>query len=285
MTTIQAESLSLAYGETPIIEGLNLTIPTGRITVLVGPNGCGKSTLLRGLARLLKPRGGTVLLDGHAIHRLPTKELAKRIGVLPQNPHAPEGLTVYELAAQGRYPHQRWFQQWSEEDERLTREALAITAMLELADRPLDTLSGGQRQRAWVAMALAQQTETLLLDEPTTFLDMAYQMEVLDLLEELNEQGRTIVMVLHDLNQACRYADFLVAMQGGAVVATGTPHEVITEETVQRVFGLDARIVSDPVTGTPLCIPVGRGPRLRPLHERQASPLAVPVLAGHVPLT
>lgn len=284
MTTIQAESLTLAYGETEIIEGLTLTIPTGRITVLVGPNGCGKSTLLRGLARLLKPRGGTVLLDGDSIHRLPTKELAKRMGVLPQNPQAPEGLTVYELAAQGRYPHQRWFQQWSEEDERLTREALAITSMLDLADRPLDTLSGGQRQRAWVAMALAQQTETLLLDEPTTFLDLAYQMELLDLLEELNEQGRTIVMVLHDLNQACRYADYLVAMRGGAVVATGMPHEVITEETVQRVFSLDARIVPDPVTGTPLCIPVGRGSRPRPLYERPAPPFASPILAGHAPV-
>lgn len=263
MTLIRAEALTLAYGDAPVIKDLDLNIPESCITVLVGPNGCGKSTLLRGLARLLKPKGGAVYLDGKAIHQMPTKELARQMGVLPQNPQAAEGLTVFELAAQGRYPHQRWFRQWSEEDERSTREALEITNMLDLADRPLDTLSGGQRQRAWIAMALAQQTDVLLLDEPTSFLDLAYQVEVLDLLQELHERGRTIVMVLHDLNQACRYAEYLIAMRDGQVVAHGHPTEVVTEDIVQKVFGLQVRIISDPVTGTPMCVPTGRVTRKR----------------------
>ena len=258
MNRLSAENLTLAYDNTLIINGLHLTIPTGKITALVGPNGCGKSTLLRGLARLLSPKRGHVYLDGKAIHTMPTKELAKQIGILPQSPVAPEGLTVRELVAQGRYPHQSWFQQWSKQDEEITLEAMAITNIVHFADRPLDTLSGGQRQRAWIAMALAQETDILLLDEPTTFLDLAYQIEVLDLLHELNETGRTIIMVLHELNQACRYAHNLIAMREGQICVQGDPHQVLTAAMVAEVFRINAHIVPDPVTGTPMCIPMGR---------------------------
>lgn len=263
MTQLEAQRLCLAYDGQPVIESIELAIPPGKITALVGPNGCGKSTLLRGLSRLLKPQGGTVYLDGKSIHSLATKEVARRIGILPQSPLAPEGLTVQELVAQGRYPHQGWFQQWTAEDERIVHEALATTNMVDFADRPLDTLSGGQRQRAWIAMALAQQTEILLLDEPTTFLDLAYQLEVLDLLQDLNEQGRTIVMVLHDLNQACRYADHLVALRNGQIMAQGAPCDIMTEAMVHQVFALDCHVVCDPISGTPLCVPLGRK------HRRQ----------------
>lgn len=255
---LHAQNLALAYDSTTVIPNLELAIPAGQITTLVGPNGCGKSTLLRGLARLLKPRKGGVLLDGEAIHTVPTKELAKQLGILPQSPIAPEGLTVHELVAQGRYPHQGWFQQWSAEDECITQDALEITKIASFADRPLDTLSGGQRQRAWIAMALAQETDILLLDEPTTFLDLAYQIDVLDLLVELNKRGRTIVMVLHDLNHACRYTHHLVAMRDGEIQAQGEPTQVMTEEMVRNVFQLNSRIVLDPVTETPMCIPISR---------------------------
>lgn len=258
-SALTTRKLTLAYEDTQIIADLNLAIPGGKLTVLVGPNGCGKSTLLRGLARLLKPRTGMVYLEGTAIHRLPTREVAKRLGILPQGPVAPEGLTVRDLVAQGRYPHQGWLQQWSQEDERMTQDALLTTGMLEFAQRSLDSLSGGQRQRAWIAMALAQNTKILLLDEPTTFLDLAHQIELLDLLHDLNRnQGRTIVMVLHDLNQACRYADHLIAIHQGQVYAQGEPEQVMTTELVKVVFGLEARIIADPITGTPLCIPMGR---------------------------
>jgi iron complex transport system ATP-binding protein len=268
MKTLRSERLALSYDGKAIIEGLDLTISPGRITALVGPNGCGKSTLLRGLSRLLKPQSGAVYLDSKAILTLNAKEVAKQIGILPQSPTAPEGLTVHELVAQGRYPHQGWLQQWSERDAQVTQEALAITNLTELSDRPLDTLSGGQRQRAWIAMALAQETEILLLDEPTTYLDIAYQLEVLDLLHDLNEQGRTIVMVLHDLNQACRYADHLVALRAGVIVAQGTPQEVMTEAMVKEVFQMECQIVADPVTGSPLCVPIGR--KHRRLHLSSA---------------
>jgi iron complex transport system ATP-binding protein len=274
MKRLHADQLSLAYDGVAVIEGLNLEAPAGRITALVGPNGCGKSTLLRGLARLLKPKGGMVYLDGKAIHSLPTKQVAQQIGLLPQSPVAPAGLTVYELVAQGRYPHQSWFQQWSAEDARCTQEALAITDLAYLADRPLDTLSGGQRQRAWIAMALAQETEILLLDEPTTFLDLAYQLEVLDLLHDLNERGRTIIMVLHDLNQACRYAHHVVAMRNGVIMAHGTPQRVMTPELIEEVYQLKCQIVADPISGTPLCIPIGRKHQAAPPAEHgQASML------------
>ncbi|MBE9180598.1 ABC transporter ATP-binding protein [Oculatella sp. LEGE 06141] len=267
-SALTTRKLSLAYADTTIIEALDLAIPAGRITALVGPNGCGKSTLLKGLARLVKPKAGVVYLDSASIFKLSTKEVAKRLGMLPQGPVAPEGLTVRELVAQGRYPHQGWLQQWSQEDERFTEQALAITSVAELADRPLDSLSGGQRQRAWIAMTLAQNTDVLLLDEPTTFLDLAHQIEVLDLLYELNQtQNRTIVMVLHDLNQACRYADYLVAMRQGCIYAQGIPTKVMTEAMVREVFGLESRIVADPVAGTPMCVPIGRKSREARLHQ------------------
>jgi iron complex transport system ATP-binding protein len=256
---LTTRKLTLAYDKAIVISDLNLVIPSGQITALVGSNGCGKSTLLRGLARLLKPLKGTVYLDSESIFKLSTKAVAKQLGILPQGPTAPEGLTVRELVAQGRYPHQSWLQQWSAEDDRLLEQALAITGMQELANRPLDTLSGGQRQRAWIAMTLAQNTPILLLDEPTTFLDLAHQIEILDLLYELNQvEGRTIVMVLHDLNQACRYADHLIAVKGGEVYAQGNPTKVMTEAMVRDVFGLESRVVSDPVAGTPMCVPISR---------------------------
>lgn len=259
MDGLTATELHLAYESASVIHNLSVTIPPGKITAFVGPNGCGKSTLLRGISRLLKPRGGTVILNGQDIWSMPTKTLAKRLGILPQGPVAPEGLTVHELVAQGRYPHQSWFQQWSAEDERVTQEALEITGTAEFADRPVDTLSGGQRQRAWIAMTLAQDSDLILLDEPTTFLDLAYQIEVLDLLHDLNqERGKTIVMVLHDLNHACRYADTLIAIRGGAIAAQGEPEQVVTETLVREVFGIDCRVIPDPVTGTPLVVPIGR---------------------------
>lgn len=263
-SVLTTRRLTLAYDQSLIIEDLNLAIPAGKITVLVGPNGCGKSTLLRGLARLLKPKHGVVYLDRDSIASLSTREVAKQLGILPQSPIAPEGLTVRELVAQGRYPHQGWIQQWSQDDERFTQEALAVTGMTELANRSLDSLSGGQRQRAWIAMTLAQNTEILLLDEPTTFLDLAHQIEVLDLLCELNQtMGRTIVMVLHDLNQACRYADYLVALHHGQIFTHGTPKDVMTEAMVRSVFGLESRVIPDPVAGTPMCVPISRRIRER----------------------
>ncbi len=243
-----------------VVDGLTLSVPPERITAIVGANACGKSTLLRGLARLLAPATGSVTIDGADIQSLPGREVAKRLGMLPQSPAAPEGLTVGDLVARGRHPHQRWFRQWSPDDERAVVAALRATDTLDLAQRALDELSGGQRQRAWIAMALAQETEVLLLDEPTTFLDLAHQHEVLELLWDLNEtRGRTLVLVLHDLNQACRYAHHLVAMRDGAIVAEGKPASVITAEIVREVFGLDVQILSDPQTGTPLVVPVGRG--------------------------
>jgi iron complex transport system ATP-binding protein len=260
--TLQTHNLTLSYDDAIIIEHLDLTLHMGQVTALVGANGCGKSTLLRGISRLLKPRGGQVVLDGQDIWKLPAKTLARQLGILPQSPVAPEGLTVHELVAQGRYPHQGWLQQWSAEDERIAREAMALANVSEYADRPVDTLSGGQRQRAWIAMTLAQDSDIILLDEPTTFLDLAYQIEVLDLLHDLNTQrGKTIVMVLHDLNHACRYADHIVAVKNGGIAASGAPEDVVTEDMVRAVFGIDCQIVPDPVTGTPLVVPVGRGGR------------------------
>ena len=254
---LRAEGLTLAYGDRAVVHELDLVIPRGRVTAVVGANGCGKSTLLRALARLLGPRAGTVLLEGQPIARLPTKEVARRLGLLPQSPVAPDGLAVEDLVARGRYPHQGLFRQWSARDAAAVEAALAATATSELRDRPLDELSGGQRQRAWIAMTLAQETEIVLLDEPTTFLDLAHQVEVLDLLGELvAEHGRTVVMVLHDLNQACRYADHLVAMRNGRVYATGAPADVVDAALVAEVFGLAARIIEDPETGAPLCLPV-----------------------------
>ncbi|MFD8967368.1 ABC transporter ATP-binding protein [Streptomyces sp. NPDC059568] len=256
MSRLMARELTLAYEDRTVVHELELAVPDGQVTVIVGPNACGKSTTLRALGRLLKPRGGSVLLDGEELAKIPTKSVARSIGLLPQSPVAPEAITVADLVSRGRQPHQHWWQQWSDEDERAVTEAMARTAVTELADRPVDELSGGQRQRVWIAMALAQETDLLLLDEPTTFLDIAHQVEVLDLVRRLNhEQGRTVVIVLHDLNQAARYADHLVAMKSGRIVAEGTPGEVVTAELVREVFGLDAVVIPDPVTGSPLVIP------------------------------
>jgi iron complex transport system ATP-binding protein len=257
--TLRAQELALAYGEREVVTGLSLTIPDGCVTAIVGPNASGKSTLLRGLARLLAPKGGAVHLDGESIHRLPAREVAKRMAILPQSPAAPEGITVADLVARGRYPHQAWFRRWTSVDERAVAVAMSATRVLDLADRPVDELSGGQRQRVWIAMALAQETEILLLDEPTTFLDLAHQMEVLDLLTDLNRRdGRTVVLVLHDLNQACRYGHHLVAIRDGDVVAQGRPAEVVTARLVEEVFSLRCEITPDPVANTPMVIPIGR---------------------------
>lgn len=255
---LATQQLVLGYEKQDIIKGLDVAVPKGQITALIGPNGCGKSTLLRGMARLLKPWGGSVHLDGKAIKQFSTKEVAKRLGILPQGPVAPEGLTVRELVAQGRYPHQSFFQQWSQGDERASEEAMSITKMLDFADRALDSLSGGQRQRAWIAMTLAQETEIFLLDEPTTFLDLSHQIDVMDLLVDLNRRGSTIVVVLHDLNQAARYADYLVVMKAGEIYAEGAPAKVMTSNTIKEVFGLENRVICDPVSGTPMCIPIGK---------------------------
>jgi iron complex transport system ATP-binding protein len=253
---LRADGVVLGYDRRVVVDGVSVTVPPGRITAVVGANACGKSTLLRGLARLLKPRGGSVLLDGQDLHRTGTREVARRLALLPQSPVAPEGVTVGDLVARGRAPHQRWWQQWSAEDERVVTAAMAATDVTELADRHVDELSGGQRQRVWLAMALAQDTELLLLDEPTTYLDLAHQVEVLDLVASLNrDRARTVVMVLHDLNHAARYAHHVLAMKEGRVVVEGPPGDVVTESTVAEVFGLACVVVPCPVTGRPLVVP------------------------------
>lgn len=256
---LSATGMHLAYGQREVVRDLDLTVPPGKLTVIVGANACGKSTVLRGLARLLAPTHGTVLLDGKSIHSMPTREVATILGVLPQSPTAPEAIVVSDLVGRGRYPHQGWFRRWTPEDDAAVAGALAATDTLDLADRAVDELSGGQRQRVWIAMALAQQTDLLLLDEPTTFLDINHQVEVLDLLTDLvHTGGRTVVVVLHDLNLACRYADHIVAMKGGRLVAEGAPRDVVTEDLVKEVFGMKSRVVLDPVSDTPMIVPIGR---------------------------
>ncbi|MBM6403405.1 ABC transporter ATP-binding protein [Phycicoccus sp. CSK15P-2] len=251
-----ADTVSLGYDDRVVVDGVSLEVPTGRTTVVVGPNGCGKSTLLRGLGRLLRPRGGTVLLDGDEIGALPTREVARRLGLLPQQPVVPEGVGVLELVERGRYPHQGIFRSWTRADEEAVLAALERTDLVDLAGVPVDSLSGGQRQRVWLAMVLAQATPVLLLDEPTSFLDLAHQLDVLDLVRGLcDDAGTTVVMVLHDLAMAARYADHLVAMRGGRVVAEGPPGEVVTPEVVEQVFGVSAHVLTDPDTGTPVVIP------------------------------
>ncbi|QDX32009.1 ABC transporter ATP-binding protein [Dickeya poaceiphila] len=259
MTAITSRALTLGYANQTIIDNLDIQLPKGRVSVLIGSNGCGKSTLLKSFARLLKPLSGTVILNGEDIHRKSTAEVARELAILPQMPDAPEGITVKQLVSLGRYPYQNWLQQWSQEDERMVNLALVQTGTDMLADRPVDALSGGQRQRVWIAMTLAQDTEVVLLDEPTTFLDLAHQIEVLDLLRELNRQhGKTIIMVLHDLNLACRYADHMVAVHNRTAFAQGSPASILDEALVKTVFNLDCRIISDPFFHTPLCIPFGR---------------------------
>lgn len=258
---LTARGLTLAYEDRTVVHELDLAVPDGRVTVIVGPNACGKSTTLRALGRLLKPAGGAVLLDGTELSRIPTRKIAQSVGLLPQTPVAPEAITVSDLVARGRQPHQHWWQQWSDADERAVTEAMERTDVTALAERSVDELSGGQRQRVWIAMALAQDTDLLLLDEPTTYLDIAHQVEVLDLVRKLaapaadGTRGRTVVTVLHDLNQAARYADHLVAMKAGRIVAEGRPEDVVTAGLVREVFGLEAVIVPDPVTGSPLVVP------------------------------
>lgn len=249
-------ALRLGYGTSVVIDEVSIELPAGQITAIVGPNGCGKSTLLRGLARLMDPLSGQVHLDGADLARLSARTIATRLGLLPQQPTAPDGITVADLVGRGRHPHQRWFRQWSPDDERAVTAALAATSMIDLAQTPVDQLSGGQRQRAWIALALAQDPDVMLLDEPTTFLDLAHQLEVLNLLAALNRSlSRTIVMVLHDLNMASRYADHLIALRDGHVVAQGPPAEVVTPRLMREVFDVDATIITDPVAGTPLVVP------------------------------
>jgi iron complex transport system ATP-binding protein len=262
MTTehhLEIEQVSLRYGDREVVTALDVALPAGAITAVVGANACGKSTVLRAMSRLLRPAEGRIVLDGRDIHRLGTRTVAQTLGLLPQSPVAPEGIAVADLVARGRHPHQRMLARWSGADDRAVADALAATGVEDLADRSVDELSGGQRQRVWIAMALAQQTDILLLDEPTTFLDVTHQVEVLDLLTDLNRtRGTTIAMVLHDLNLAARYADHLIALRGGGVVAAGPPVEVVTADLVRTVFGLESLVITDPVSGTPLVVPQGR---------------------------
>ncbi|WP_298553729.1 ABC transporter ATP-binding protein [Streptomyces luteogriseus] len=264
---LAARGVTVGYGGRAVIDELDVAIPPGVITTIIGPNGCGKSTLLKTLSRLLKPAAGSVVLDGEDIGRLRTRDVAKKLGLLPQAPVAPEGLTVADLVARGRHPHQSWLRQWSSDDADVVERALAMTGVSDLADRPVDALSGGQRQRVWISMTLAQGTDLLLLDEPTTYLDLAHALDVLDLVDDLHESGCTVVMVLHDLNLATRYSDNLVVMREGSILAQGHPRDVITAELLHEAFGLRARVIDDPVGDRPLIVPIGR------TH----------VLPGHIP--
>ena len=260
--SLEATHLTLAYQPNrPVVRDLNMLVDNGRITALVGPNGCGKSTLLRGLARILKPIGGNVTLGGRSLSAMNTLEIARIVGVLPQSPVAPDGITVEQLVLMGRYPHKKWWQAAGTDDIAIARRAMADAEVLKFADRLISTLSGGQKQRAWIAMALAQNASILLLDEPTTFLDMAHQLEVLDLLQRLNrDAGTTVVMVLHDLNQAARYADFMIMMRDGAVVGRGSPESIMNEAMMRRVFSVECRVFNDPVTTRPICVPLRASP-------------------------
>lgn len=252
---LHTEDVTLRYQDRVISRDLTLHIPDGVFTAIVGPNACGKSTLLRALSRLLPPVAGRVVLDGESITRLPTAQVARQLGVLPQSPAAPQGITVSDLVARGRFPHQSFLQQWSPQDSAAVDSAMAQTGISDLAERPISDLSGGQRQRAWIAMVLAQETPILLLDEPTTFLDVVHQVELLELLARLNKSGRTIVAVLHELNLAFRYADHLIAMRDGMVMASGAPDEIVSEGLIDTVFGLSALVMPDPLTGRPMMIP------------------------------
>ncbi|WP_077489938.1 ABC transporter ATP-binding protein [Sinomonas mesophila] len=255
---LAAEGLSLGFDGRTVVHSLDLAFERGTVTTVIGPNGCGKSTLLRGLGRLLRPEAGRVTLDGAQIAAMPPRAVACRLSVLPQTPQAPAGLTVGELVARGRHPRQRWYQQFTGGDERAVSDALAATDISDLAGVPLEDLSGGQRQRAWISMTLAQETELLLLDEPTTYLDLAHQVEVLELVQRLNrELGRTVVMVLHDISLAARYSDRIVAMRDGRIVASGTPGEVITPRLLWDVFGLKAQVIAEPTDGRPHVVPIG----------------------------
>ncbi|WP_053913115.1 ABC transporter ATP-binding protein [Streptomyces sp. TP-A0875] len=255
---LRARGVTVGYGGRTVLDGLDAEIPPGVVTTIIGPNGCGKSTLLRTLARLLRPTEGTVVLDGEDIATLRTRDVARKLGMLPQAPVAPDGLTVADLVARGRHPHQSWLRQWSSDDAAVVERALALTGVADLADRPVDSLSGGQRQRVWISMTLAQGTDLLLLDEPTTYLDLAHAVDVLDLVDDLHESGCAVVMVLHDLNLAARYSDHLIVMRDGAILAQGHPRDVITADVLYEAFGLRAAVLDDPVGERPLVVPIGR---------------------------
>ncbi|WP_320736113.1 iron-enterobactin ABC transporter ATP-binding protein [Enterobacter roggenkampii] len=258
-TRLRGEHLTLGYGKKIVARDLSVTIPTGHFTAIIGPNGCGKSTLLRTLSRLMTPVSGSVLLDGEQIQRFASKEVARRIGLLAQNATTPGDITVQELVSRGRYPHHPLFTRWRKEDDEAVSRAMQATGITDLAQQSVDTLSGGQRQRAWIAMVLAQETSIMLLDEPTTWLDISHQIDLLELLSELNRtQGYTLAAVLHDLNQACRYATHLIALRDGEIVAQGAPKEIVTPELIARIYGMRCMIIDDPVAGTPLVVPLGR---------------------------
>ncbi|MFF8438134.1 ABC transporter ATP-binding protein [Streptomyces bacillaris] len=268
VSRLAARGVTVGYGGRAVIDGLDVEIPPGVVTTIIGPNGCGKSTLLRTLTRLLRPTGGTVVLDGEDIAKLRTRDVAKKLGLLPQAPVAPEGLTVGDLVARGRHPHQSWLRQWSSDDAGVVERALTMTGVADLADRPVDSLSGGQRQRVWISMTLAQGTDLLLLDEPTTYLDLAHAIDVLDLVDDLHESGCTVVMVLHDLNLAARYSDNLIVMRSGRILAQGHPRDVITAELLHEAFGLQAAVIDDPVGDRPLIVPIGRTHvRIEPVND------------------
>ncbi|WP_120520685.1 ABC transporter ATP-binding protein [Arthrobacter celericrescens] len=256
--SLSARGLSLGYDGRTVVRDLDLEVPNARITSIIGPNGCGKSTLLKGLGRILPPIAGEVLLDGRAMTKWPSREIARRLSMLPQTPQAPSGLTVADLVSRGRHPRQKWYQQFSATDESAVGSALEATDLADLAACLLEDLSGGQRQRAWISMTIAQETGILLLDEPTTYLDLAHQLEVLELVQRLNRaDGRTVVMVLHDISLAARYSDHIVAMKDGGIVAQGTPADVVTAELLEEVFGLRANVIADPLTGRPHVLPIG----------------------------
>ncbi|MFE0877891.1 ABC transporter ATP-binding protein [Streptomyces smyrnaeus] len=258
VSRLAVRGVTVGYGGRTVIDDLDAVIPPGLVTTIIGPNGCGKTTLLRTLSRLLKPARGTVVLDGEDIATLRTRDVAKKLGLLPQAPVAPEGLTVADLVARGRHPHQSWLRQWSSDDADVVERALAMTGVSDLADRPVDSLSGGQRQRVWISMTLAQGTDLLLLDEPTTYLDLAHAIDVLDLVDDLHESGCAVVMVLHDLNLATRYSDNLIVMRDGSILAQGHPRDVITAELLYEAFALRAEVIDDPVGDRPLIVPIGR---------------------------
>ncbi|WP_121066431.1 ABC transporter ATP-binding protein [Chachezhania antarctica] len=255
---LRADAVTLRYRGQAISRDLSLSIPDGVFTAIVGPNACGKSTLLRALARLLPPESGRIVLDGKAISELPSREVARRLGLLPQSNAAPDGITAADLVARGRYPHQGFLQQWSEADAAAVETAMAATGVADLAARMVSDLSGGQRQRVWIAMVLAQETPILLLDEPTTYLDIVHQVDLLELLGQLNAGGRTVVAVLHELNLAFRFASHIIAMRDGAVVAEGAPEDIVSEDLMRRVFDLSALVIPDPLTGSPMVIPRGK---------------------------